>query len=393
MKLRLYSIAALLLLAGSLHADDDATSPRLPSGIVDAKPNFGRSIKVSENQWMVSYRETIADGLSFEMVPVPGGRARIGSPAVEAGRRSDEGPQFEIDLAPFWIGATEVSWTEYSMYQATYKKFKQSKAAKNPDEQVDSVSAPTPIYEISFVMEFGGVAHPAVTMTHFGAMQYSKWLTLTSGNQYRLPTEVEWEHACRAGSDTMYSCGNNSDALREYARFDHVANAVAEGPLPVGSLKPNAFGIYDMHGNVAEWVIDQYSADAYQQLNAGDRTAKTVAIFGSDMYPHVIRGGGWMDPATAVRSAARIASSAALSEFDPDLPPSPHWHASDEARNIGFRVVRSLKPESVETIARFWNPGEDLALDIEELVSSGRGAIGVPERKDSIDRSQIRNPK
>lgn len=379
------SVIIAVALTVSILTADDTNKPKLLKGIVDVQPKRGRSVKLDDGTWMISYRESIADGLSFEMVPVPGGRARIGSPDTEAGRRDDEGPQFEVELEPYWIGAMEVSWNEYSMYQATYRQFKQQSAGEpktSIKSHIDAVTAPTPLYEEDYVKEFGGSAYPAVTMTQYGAMQYSKWLSLTTGNQYRLPTEVEWEHACRAGSSTAYSFKDDAEALSEYAQFGEAEDGDEIGPLPVGSKRPNAFGLHDMHGNVSEWVIDQYAADAYKLLASRSRADHPVAIFGTEMHHHVIRGGGWMDPPELLRSAVRFASSSELNAYDPDRPPSPHWFASNESRNIGFRVTRSSRPESVEVIARFWNPNSsDLTLDIEDRLYWGRGAMGIPEKR------------
>ena len=268
--------ALWLTIFAALAADTDAmaqeaASRPLPLGIVDAKPARGRFVDLGDGTWMVPYRETIADGLSFQMVPIAGGVATIGSPGNEPGRNDDEGPQVQVTIAPYWIGAMEVSWNEYSMYEATHKIFVEQSRHRKPDDppieitRVDAVTAPTQLYEPDFTREFGADSHPAVSMTHFGAMQYSKWLTLTTGNQYRLPTEAEWEHACRAGTMTAYSCGEDVTQLSKIARYLLNEGDTIEGPLPVGSLEPNAWGLHDMHGNVAEWVIDQYHADAYKQ--------------------------------------------------------------------------------------------------------------------------------
>ena len=393
--LRTFAIIAVSLTASVVTADD-TRKPKLPNGIVDVQPKHGRSVKLDDGTWMISYRETIADGLSFEMVPVPGGKITIGSPETEAGRRDDEGPQFEVEVDPYWIGATEVSWDEYSMYQATYRQFRQQ-STKEPKasikSHVDAVTAPTPIYDEDYVKQFGGAAHPAVTMTQYGAMQYSKWLWLTTGNQYRLPTEVEWENSCRAGSSTAYSFGDDTEALSEYAQFHEADDGDEMGPLPVGSKRPNAFGLHDMHGNVAEWVIDQYAADAYKQLASRIQASRPVAIFGDEVYNHIIRGGGWMDSPELLRSAARRASSLDLMAYDSDRPRSPHWFASDEALNIGFRVARSSLPESDEVIVRFWNPNSsELTLDIEDRLSQGRGAIGIPAKRSAQSPSANGNP-
>jgi formylglycine-generating enzyme len=363
-------------------AQDTASRP-LPLGIVDSKPARGRFVDLGDGTWMVPYRETIADGLSFEMVPIAGGVATIGSPETEPRRNEDEGPQVQITIAPYWIGAMEVSWNEYSMFEATNKIFREQSRHRKPGDlpveitQADAVTAPTELYEPEFHRQYGGEAHPAVTMTHFGAMQYSKWLTLTTGNQYRLPTEAEWEHACRAGTTTAYSCGKDVTQLSKFARYLLKEGDTIEGPLPVGSLEPNAWGLHDMHGNVAEWVIDQYHADAYKQLSSVLPGSKTAALFGTQAYPNVYRGGSSLDPAEDLRSARRFASSMSFMDSDPDSPRSPHWHTTDPARFIGFRLARSSRPESAETIARFWNPDPEIILDVKDRIDQGRNVIGV----------------
>jgi hypothetical protein len=135
-----------------------------------------------------------------------------------------------------------------------------------------------------------------------------------------------------------------------------------------------------MHGNVCEWVIDQFAADSWTTLAARSLAHQPAVIFGTKKYPHVLRGGGWMNPPEQMRSAVRFASSTDLMEYDADRPKSPHWLASDESRNIGFRLARSLRAESPEDIAPFWNAGsEDLEFDVADGLDTGRGAIGIPE--------------
>ena len=195
-------IVVALLCSGLSFGGDEAAKSQIPAGIVDKKPERGRFVSLGDGTWMVPYQETIADGLSFLMVPIPGGQVTIGSPDDEPGRRDDEGPQVVVTTPPYWIGAMEVSWNEYSMYEGTHRLFLPQSQTRKPGDStirvtdVDAVTAPAMLYEPDFTKQYGGEASPAVSMTHFGAMQYSKWLTLTTGNQYRLPTEVEWEHAC-----------------------------------------------------------------------------------------------------------------------------------------------------------------------------------------------------
>src|SRR3569833_3991884 len=103
----------------------------------------------------------------------------------------------------------------------------------------------------------------AICMTHHTALEFCRWLSAKTGKEYRLPTEAEWEYACRAGTKTAYSFGDDPAQLGEYAWY--VENA--EKPMPIGKKKPNPWGLYDMHGNVAEWCIDQYAADWYKQFD------------------------------------------------------------------------------------------------------------------------------
>jgi formylglycine-generating enzyme required for sulfatase activity len=179
-------------------------------------------------------------------------------------------------------------------------------------------------------------------MTHYAAVKYCKWLTAKTGHFYRLATEAEWEYACRAGTTTRYSFGDDESKIGDYAW--HFANA-GEKYQQVGKKKPNAWGLYDMHGNVAEWVLDAYVAD-YSKVGDVPYTP------GATEYPHVARGGSWDDDPEALRSAARRASDPSWKMRDPQLPKSK-WYLTD-AQFLGFRIVRPLKVPSKEEMERCW---------------------------------------
>ena len=143
-----------------------------------------------------------------------------------------------------------------------------------------------PYTDMSFGMGKG--RHPAICMTQLAARTYCQWLRAKTGRYYRLPTEAEWEYACRAGTTTAYHCGNDAGKLNEYAwYFDNSDEKYHE----VGKKKPNPWGLYDMHGNVAEWVLDQHTTEFYKRSAAG--LAKNPLAIPATIYPRVVRGGGW----------------------------------------------------------------------------------------------------
>ncbi len=292
------------------------------------------------------YEETIpGTTVKFALVPVPTGSFLLGSPPGEPHRQPDEGPQRKLAVPAFWIGKHEVTWDEYELFM-----FAPDLAGPAENEKPDAVSHPTKPYgDPSFGMGIEG--YPAISMTHHAASKYCEWLSAKTGHFYRLPTEIEWEYAARAGTATAYSFGNDAATLAEHACFG------AEKYAPVGARKPNAWGLYDMHGNVAEWTLDQYHPDAYTKLQPGPATGRWVRS--TQPYPHVIRGGSWNDPPELLRSAARRGSSPEWKKDDPGLPKSV-WYLTN-APWVGFRIVRPVAIPSAEEMYRYWNNG--VAMD------------------------------
>ncbi|MHB1555945.1 MAG: formylglycine-generating enzyme family protein [Isosphaeraceae bacterium] len=291
---------------------------------------------------MKPYVETIpGTDVKIEMLPIHGGTFEMGSPPSEAKRGDDEGPVHPVKIPPFWMAKYEITWEQYDQFAFSLDLKK--KARENVDvtkqadneKKADAVTRPTPPYADE-TFGYGRDGQPAICMTHHAAMEYCRWLSAKTGKVYRLPTEAEWEYACRAGTKTAYSWGDDPSKLDEYG-WD-VDNA--EKPQKIGKKKPNPWGLFDMHGNVAEWCLDHYSPDTYKGFSKEKPTLGPVILPDAKEYPYVVRGGSWDDDADKLRSAARKGSTPEFSVQDPNRPQSIWWHT--DATSVGFRIVRPL---------------------------------------------------
>ena len=221
-----------------------------------------------------------------------------------------------------------------------------AKEDTNKDSVVDAISRPTrPYVEMSFGMGINGF--PAISMTQHAANKYAEWLSAKTGHFYRLPTEAEWEYACRAGTTTAWSFGDDPAKLGEYAWFGDNSDGKYQ---KVGTKKPNPWGLFDMHGNVMEWTLDQYDSAGYRGLGTENPLNAS-----SQPYPQAVRGGAWTDPAEQLRCGARIGSDPSWKMQDPQLPKSIWYHT--DAQGLGFRLVRPLKVPSPEQMFTYWNSG------------------------------------
>jgi mono/diheme cytochrome c family protein len=197
------------------------------------------NLTITNESDMKRYSEQIAGTeLTFDMLPIPGGEFVMGSPDNEAGHQADESPQHKAAIAPFWMGKCEVTWNEYElfMFPEEEKKIRSMRGYNAAlDQAADGVSRPTtPYVEMSFGM--GKDGYPAISMTQHAANKYCEWLSAKTGHFYRLPTEAEWEYACRAGTTTAYSFGNDPGQLDEYAWYAKDSNGKYQ---KVGTKKPN----------------------------------------------------------------------------------------------------------------------------------------------------------
>jgi formylglycine-generating enzyme required for sulfatase activity len=301
---------------------------------------------------MGKYTERVrGTDLTFDMVPIPGGAFLMGSRKDEEGRGEDEGPRVEVQIEPFWMATCEVTWELYDTWSLAsdvrLRAYQKHADTTQADWLPDGVARPTPPYgDMTFGMGHDG--YPAICMTQYAAKTYCKWLSAKTGRYYRLPTEAEWEYACRAGTTTAYSFGDDPEKLDDYAWF---FDNSPDGYHKVGRKKPNPWGLYDMHGNVAEWVLDQHIEDYYRQR--ADGKVKAPFAVPTTAYPRVVRGGSWDDDPEQLRSAARRGSNIEWKMGDPQVPQSIWYHT--DALFLGFRVVRPLQLPAAEQ-AKLYEP-------------------------------------
>ncbi len=303
----------------------------------------------AQNDPPKKYTETITtnagEKLAFEMILIPKGSFQMGSPADEAGRKDDEGPQHDVHLDSFYLCTTE---TTIALFMAYYQEtasakrdllgVQEEKKDSEKADDVDAITGPTPVYGD---MSMGyNEKHPAMGMTWHNAMTFCRWLSQKTGKPYRLPTEAEWEYACRAGSTAMFGVTSEPEQMKDYAWYDVTADSET---AEVGKKKPNAWGLYDMQGNVREWVHDFYSPTAYR-----DAAKQTPAVNpkGPDSEQvaepkvHVARGGDYNSPIAEIRCAARAYEEKWWRSGDPQIPKSLWW--LPEMDIIGFRVACSV---------------------------------------------------
>ncbi len=275
----------------------------------------------------------------IRMLPVPAGEFRMGSPATEKGRQPDEGPQVNVTVEPFWMSATEITHDQFAPF-----RFEDKDAPPVPD----AISRPTAQYiDLTWGMGKEG-GFPANSMQPYTALSYCKWLYKKTGQFYRLPTEAEWEYACRAGSQGTYPAGVTAANLKEYAWF---AGNATDRYHKVGQKKPNVWGFYDLLGNVAEWTMDKYDAAYFGKLAADPNGTFFVKPDKPRAY-RTARGGGFKSQPEGLRCAERLPQVEAWNQRDPQIPRSKWWMTDGES--VGFRLVRPLKQPTPEEAEAFF---------------------------------------
>jgi formylglycine-generating enzyme required for sulfatase activity len=342
--------ALAVLLTAMVSFGRAADDQRTPLPLKGQQPDAAAEAEMQEYTELIEHTDA-----KIEMVPIKGGEFVMGSPESEAGRQAHEGPQHKVKVGPFWMGKYEIRWDAFEvwMFDLDIVRRKMTKAQETPRDQSAleyQLSQPTePYSDMTFGM--GKSGFPAICMTQFAARTFCQWLTEKTGRYYRLPTEAEWEYACRAGTTTAYSFGDDPAELGDYAWYYDNSD---EAYHKVGQKKPNPWGLYDMHGNVAEWVLDEFVQDGYSRFQDG--VADNPLITPTKLFPQVVRGGSWeADPADC-RSAARAGSDPSWQAQDPQIPKSMWYHT--DALHVGFRIIRPLVEPSAEELAAKWDKME-----------------------------------
>jgi sulfatase modifying factor 1 len=312
-----------------------------------AKEIFMEPTKVTEFK---NFTERIPkSAIAFNMIAVPGGQFKMGSPANEPFRKEDEGPAREVEISPFFMAEIEVSWDEYLAFYvqtAAEGRTTDTEGLRNKvASATDAISGATPPYGQPD-QGWGLGKRPAISFSYHAAETYCKWLTSVT---YRLPTEAEWEYADRAGSSGPYFfpgdpkkfektglkaklSKNDTAVINTFIIYK--ANSQAK-TQPPDRVKANPFGLKNMAGNVAEFCSDWYQAEAYSQYPEGIIKDPKGPAEGTE---HVVRGGSFLSTADLLRSAARdYTRTEAWLKTDPQMPKSIWWYS--DCFNVGFRVV------------------------------------------------------
>lgn len=273
--------------------------------------------------------------LQIKMIQLEGGTYTMGN---DKSINLNEKPAKKIQISPFWIGAYEIT---HDQFDAFFKDEQTSQGSK-----VDAITRPTPQYiDLSWNMGKEG-GYPVNSMSVDAALMFCRWLYQKTGTFFRLPTEAEWEYACKAGTNTSYFFGDDPSKLPQYAWFKNNSN---EKYQKVGQKKPNQWGLYDMLGNLAEWTMDQYDAEYFKKIKETD---KDKIVLPTSRYPRSIRGGSYMDDQKKLMSTSRGFSETSWNKRDPQLPKSRWWLT--DGMFVGFRIVSPVNQPTAEEAEKLY---------------------------------------
>ena len=324
------------------------------------------TVEIYQSSAIINEFENFSETLSgtridFEMIAIPGGSFLLGSPETEEFRKSNEGPQVNVKIEQFWMGKTEVSWDEYNTFikETSIEGRTEDQVEKIQNNEVDAITGPTPAYG-NPGQGWGRGKRPAITMTHYAAQKYCDWLSQKTGKKYRLPTEAEWEYACRGNSEGEYFFdgkpseytsqgfwkdlfGVDTSTINSYVIYKENSNNKTHEPK---SVSPNSFGLLNMLGNVKEFCSDYYKEDIYKYYSNSENVFNPTGPKGGDEY--VIRGGAFNSDAADLRISSRdFTRNDAWLMTDPQIPKSLWWYS--DCKDVGFRVVCEFNEELISS--------------------------------------------
>jgi formylglycine-generating enzyme required for sulfatase activity len=294
----------------------------------------------AQNNAFEAYDQFVnGDNIKIKMVPIPAGKYLMGSPNTEKGHQTDEGPQVNITIEPYWMAATEITHDQFMAF-----RFEE----KDLDPKPDAITRPTAQYiDLTWGMGKEG-GYPANSMKPYTAIAYCKWLWKKTGIFYRLPTEAEWEYAANAGKKGTFPENVNSQNIKNYAWFYQNSK---EKYNVVGKKLPNKWGLYDMMGNVAEWTIDMYDPLYFEKLKANP-TSNYYTKQSNYRSLHTTKGGGFKSQILELRPSDRMPQTDNWNKRDPQIPKSKWWLTDGEY--VGFRIVRPVSPPNTENIEKYF---------------------------------------
>lgn len=257
--------------------------------------------------------------VAIDLVPIPRGAVDVPDP-------DRPGAMKQIDVGPFWVSATEITWDAYDIfvYRLDVPEGEAGGEGEPPADGPDAITRPSKPY-IPPDRGYGHAGYAAISLSFKGAEEFCKWLSAKTGRTYRLPTEIEWEYLARAdaAADASYCFGDDASLIDDYAW--HTGNAKRK-TQPVGKKKANAWGVFDVHGNVAEWCV------------------------GRDGQP-IACGGAFLNKPEEITLKRRDKQTALWNITDPQMPKSTWWLS--DCNFVGFRVVcESEAQEPVEESER-----------------------------------------
>ena len=271
---------------------------------------------------------------SFKMKSIPSGTVELGPQKAK------------ISLDSFYIGIYEVTYDEFNCFR---ERDQDADKTEHPTIQykAEAVTRPTPQYvNLTFGMGDRG-GFPMASTTQQGALKYCKWLYEKTGRFYRLPTEAEWEYACKAGTTTPYYFGADATKIGDYAWYYENSD---DKYHKVGQKLPNPWGLYDMLGNVAEWTSDDYRVDYYDQLKSASLNPWMIP---TKKHSRTVKGGAYIDDdPDHLLPTYRLKSEPKWQVRDPQIPKSKWWNT--DSPYVGFRLVSPLKSYTAAEIEEYF---------------------------------------